>query len=107
MKSTTRADVVNVLQWHIGHRYGIGARELAAKLDINERKLRSFISELRENGVAVCGKPETGYYIAETKEELEQCCRFLRSRAMHSLTIESRLRNIPLPDLLGQLRLPT
>ena len=59
------------------------------------------------DGVAVCGTPETGYYIAATAAELDQTCAFLRSRAMRSLTLEARLRQIPLPDLLGQLHLRT
>lgn len=107
MSEVTRHHVADALQFHIGHRYGISAKVLAEQLDIPERRLRHLISELRENGVAVCGTPETGYYIAETKDELEQCCAFLRSRALHSLTIESKLRGIPLADLVGQLKLPT
>lgn len=86
---------------------GVKAELLAARLGVNERTLRSLISAAREDGTAIVGTPETGYYIAQTPAELEQCCAFLRSRAMHSLRIESRLRNIPLPELLGQLHLPT
>lgn len=107
MTEITRHHVAAQLQWHIGHHYGISAKALAQKLDITDRRLRRFISELREEGVAICGTPETGYYIAETREELEQCCAFLRSRAMHSLVIEAKLRQIPLADLVGQLKLPT
>ncbi|MCZ7655553.1 MAG: hypothetical protein M5R42_16810 [Rhodocyclaceae bacterium] len=53
------------------------------------------------------GTPRDGYYIAASGEELEATCQFLRSRAMHSLVLESRLRNVPLPDLIGQMKLPT
>lgn len=105
--TATLDQVLHALQQHIGHRYGIGARALAAQLDIGERTLRDYISRLRENGIAVCGTPDTGYYIAETRDELEQCCAFLRARAMHSLAIEAKLRGLPLADLVGQLKLPT
>jgi len=92
---------------HIGAARGVGARELARLLGVRERVLRHLISDAREDGVAIAGTPETGYFIAETHEELEACCAFLRSRALHSLHIEAQLRRVPLADLLGQLRLPT
>lgn len=92
---------------HKGRSRGIKAELLATKTGIHERTLRTAISKLREEGVPVVGTPETGYYIAQTADELEECCAFLRSRAMHSLAIEARLRKVPLPALLGQLRLNT
>lgn len=92
---------------HVGASRGITARHLAGRLDCPERHVRKLVSELREEGIAVCGLPRTGYYIAATAEEVEDTCRFLRERALHSLTLESRLRKVPLPELLGQLRIPT
>lgn len=68
-----------------------------------ERKARKLISELRLEGVAVCGHPDVGYWLAANDEELEECCRFLRARAMHSLTVESRMRRVALPALLNQM----
>lgn len=59
------------------------------------------------HGHAICGTPTDGYYIAATAEELNATCEFLHNRAMHSLTLESKLRKIPLSDLIGQLHLPT
>ncbi len=103
----TRQDAAALLARHVGAAKGIRAEALAAELGVTERKLRDLVSELREEGLAVCGHPSTGYYIAQTAEELEDTCRFLRSRAMHSLVLEARLRKIPLPDLLGQLHLRT
>jgi len=81
--------------------------QLTQRLGVHERTLRDLISSARDDGVAIVGTPETGYYIAVTSDELEECCRFLRARAMHSLQIEARLRKIALPDLLGQLRVRT
>lgn len=99
--------VLTVLARHVGAGFGIGAGELAETTGISERRLRRIISQLREDGTAICGHPRTGYYIAQTHAELEESCQFLRARAMHSLALEARLRRIPLPDLLGQLKLPT
>lgn len=103
----TAQDVAAALQRHIGATNGIRADDLAAELHVPVRHLRDLITALREEGTAICGKPETGYYIAANAEELEETCQFLRSRAMHSLHLEARLRRIPLPDLLGQLKLRT
>lgn len=92
---------------HTGAANGVSAAALAARVCTSERMLRTLISEAREEGIAIAGTPFTGYYIAQTAEELQQCCTFLRSRAMHSLRIEAQLRRMPLADLLGQLHLPT
>lgn len=104
----TRTDVLAALQAHVGQANGVSAAALADYLGIEERTLRQHITDLRrEDGVAVCGHPSTGYYIAGTAQDLERTCAFLRARAMHSLTLEARLRKIPLPELLGQLTLET
>lgn len=104
----TRGDMLAVLaREHIGREHGIAAEPLALELGCEARHVRVLVTELREEGVAVCGHPRTGYYIAKTAEELEQTCQFLRRRALHSLVLESKLRHVPLPELLGQLRLKT
>lgn len=92
---------------HLGHDRGIRAADLARALGVRERVLRQLVSDAREDGIAIAGTPTDGYFLAETAEELEVCCNFLRSRALHSLHIEAQLRRIPLADLLGQLHLPT
>lgn len=92
---------------HSGRRRGVKAEVLATKLGISPRTLRKLISDARNEGVAIAGTPDTGYFVAQNGEELEECCQFLRSRAMHSLKIEARLRKCALAELLGQLKVPT
>lgn len=104
---TTRHEMLAYLSRHVGRERGVPCAAIAAELHIPERRVREFVSELREEGVAVCGHPTTGYYIAAEPEDIERTCAFLRARAMHSLVLEARLRKIPLPDLLGQLHLKT
>lgn len=99
--------LLNVLSRHIGKGRGIGVAALALQVGLQQRQVRKFVSDLRQVGVAVCGTPTHGYYIAGTAEELEETCQFLRQRALHSLTLESRLRKVPLADLVGQLHLRT
>lgn len=99
--------LLNLLIQHTGKARGIAVAEIARQLDTLPRNVRTLVSELRDDGIAVCAHPKTGYYIAETPAELEETCQFLRSRALHSLALEARLRRVPLPDLIGQLHLRT
>lgn len=90
---------------HPGRANGIAARFLARRMALKTRQVRKLITDLRMAGVPVCGHPRTGYFMAETPEELEATCEFLRSRAMHSLVLEAALRKISLPQLLGQVEM--
>lgn len=103
----TPNDLLTILTRHIGRENGIAVAALARELDITERQVRELVTELRMDGTAVCGTPKTGYYIAASAEEAQETIDFLKGRAMHSLTLASRMSNIPLPDLLGQIHLPT
>ncbi len=106
-QSANKTALQMLLERHIGRENGISAASVAGMLGCAERQVRDLVSELRTDGVAVCGHPSSGYFIAATREELEQTCAFLRARAMHSLVLESKLRGMPLADLVGQLHLPT
>ncbi len=99
--------VLTVLQRHIGAGRGIKAKDLAAEAALAEREVRHQVTALRDEGIAVCGHPSTGYFIAATAEELDVTVEYLKSRALHSLHLASRLTKIPLPDLIGQLHLKT
>ncbi len=103
----TKHDVDAALFLHTGKANGIKAEDLARQLNCEPRQVRLLVTELRLDGRGICGHPKTGYYIAETNEELEETCAFLRSRALHSLALESKLRHVPLVELLGQMRLKT
>lgn len=103
----SRSIVLTVLSRHIGKGNGISMRELEQQLDMLPRQVRIYISDLREGGHAICGTPKDGYYIAATAAELQATCEFLHNRALHSLALEAKLKKIPLPDLLGQLHIPT
>lgn len=114
MMQITPAQVLTELSHHIGQANGIHVRSLVARITgqlINsealDRKLRQIVTDLRMDGAHICGHPATGYYMAESPEELEHTLQFLRSRALSSLTLESRMRRISMPELIGQLNLPT
>lgn len=109
--------VLEVLSHHIGASKGIDAHTLADEVcnfhipphDFAniERQIRSVIVELREQGQHICAHPCTGYYIAATPDELDATCEFLYDRAMCSLKQIAAMKRIAMPDLRGQLHLPT
>lgn len=99
--------LLTTLQTHIGASSGISAHSLARELGCNLRHVRALITELRMEGIAVCGHPASGYFIAQNNDELDTTCEFLHARAMSSLLLSSRMRKIPMADLIGQLHLPT
>lgn len=102
----SKTEVLNALSRHQGRDKGISAKRLAEQLDMVPRRLRKLISELRDDdGVAICGTPSTGYFMAVTPEELQASCDFLEHRALHSLRLLSRMKKVSLLDLMGQLRL--
>jgi biotin operon repressor len=105
--SERKSVVLRVLSRHLGKGNGISMHELEQQLDLMARHIRAYISELREEGHAICGTPRDGYYMAATPEELRETTEFLIHRAKHSLNLASKLTNIPLPNLLGQLHLTT
>jgi len=107
-----KAALLAVLQRHIGRRNGATVTQLErALLDagwiVTQRQIRKLVELLRLDGHHVCAHPRTGYYIAETAEELLETCSFLHARAMTSLVQVARMRGVSVPDLRGQLRLPT
>lgn len=102
--------LLNVLARHQGRESGIAAHDLARAIgltpnDAGRRRLRHLVSELREQGIAICAQPKTGYFIPVTPDELKESCAWLEHRAMHSLVLLSKMRKVALPELLGQLKL--
>jgi biotin operon repressor len=95
------------MQNHIGKDLAVSGEYLAKVLNTNMRNVRHMTDEAIKQGIAVCSHPAHGYWIALNAEELEYTCQFHRSRALHELQKEARLRRMPLPDLLGQLHLKT
>ncbi len=100
------AEFLTVLSRHLGRDNGISAEALATRCGLaNTRQVRKLVSALRFEGTPICGTPRTGYFIATTAADIAQFSEFHRARALHELAIVSRLENIPLPALAGQLAL--
>ena len=103
----TKQDLMALMVFHKGSHYGISAKQIAQELQVTERKIRQLVTECREDGHAICGHPSTGYFVAETKEEMQETLDFLKHRALHSLKLMSTLSKKPMAELVGQLNLTT
>lgn len=107
----TADTVLHVLQDHIGKGHGINVTNLAYAIigktpsKSDERTIRLVVKELRMQGQHICACPITGYFMAANTEELNETCKYLLDRAMTGLTQISRMKNVSLPDLEGQLNL--
>jgi hypothetical protein len=100
-------DLLAAMRGHIGKTNGASVAQLARQLNTEERHVRTLVTLLRMDGEHVCGHPKEGYYMAANDDELNATFEFLNSRAMKTLTLLSKMRRVALPDLIGQLRLPT
>lgn len=106
MNLEAKARVLNKLSlWHVGQHYGITVKVLAEAIGVSEREIRFIVTALREDGLAICAHPTTGYFVAANDAELADCIQFLKDRALHSLRLAAKLTKQALPDLVGQLKL--
>lgn len=114
---TVKARLLAELTRHIGRPRAIGMGELHEKVlgrpaghKINgTRRLRKLITELREDGVAICSTAETdggGYYLASPGgSEFERYCAGLRAAGLRKLALEARIRKRTLPGILSEIQL--
>jgi hypothetical protein len=112
-RNLTPAAVLRALSLHIGRDKGVSVGNLVyeatgrAPHPAAERRAREVISELRMAGHHICGHPRTGYFMAETADDLDGTCAFLYERAMTGLRQVAAMKRVSVPDLRGQLKLPT
>jgi hypothetical protein len=117
MSALKTSTVLSVLSRHIGRDNGATAEQLAREIAsgsvpgqgyvVLTRQLREAVVQLRLEGHHVCATPENGYFLAANADELDATCLFLHERAMTSLKQVAAMKRISLPDLRGQLHLPT
>ena len=100
------SELLNLLQAHKGRALGISGADLTVKAGLpasQDRVVRKLISELRFDGVAIMGTPRTGYYLAESTEEVHEFTEFYWHRIRHSMAIVSRVTKQSIPALMGQM----
>jgi hypothetical protein len=93
----------------MGELYELVFREQWSNRINDTRKLRTVITELRRQGIAICSDTSSsggGYYLArQGSSEMADYLKRLRMRALKALVLEAKMRQIGLPELLGQLEL--
>lgn len=105
--------VLAALSERIGPANGATVRQLASEIlgtpsDAgDERLLRQVIVKLRRDGHPVCATPDEGYHHAANADDLQRTCLHLTRRAVSSLEQVAAMKRVALPDLYGQLGLPT
>lgn len=109
----TREQLLMALSRHVGAGNGASAAALVREITgepstpEGERRLRDLVVELRMDGSHVCAHPSRGYFLAASDEEVNDTCLFLHDRALTSLRQVAAMKRVAVPDLKGQLRLPT
>jgi hypothetical protein len=114
MSAEHELKLIKVLGQHPGKNRALGAGALYQAVyglpwrdKIRDtRKLRKLITDLRNEGYPICstsGAEGGGYYLASAGSELDDHCRRIHARAMRLLVMESRLRKMALPELMGQI----
>lgn len=108
----TKTDVLNALQ--IGQENAQPMVLLVKRMtgeDATEgvkRHVRELIHDLRLEGHHICAHPaHGGYFIAQSADELNETCKFLTDRALTTLRQVAAMKRVSLPDLYGQMNLPT
>lgn len=91
--------------YHCGERAAVTSRELEGVFHIRGPDLRRTINRLRGDGVPICSF-DSGYYYADTEEELQRTIRQLRSRIKKIAHAERGLtKALTLYEDTGQLSL--
>jgi len=116
LKTEAKSQLLAILTRHIGIEKAIGMGELYTRVygkswlhRINDtRPLRHVITELR-NGGALIGETrsptEPGYYLARSVHELKMFFDRRMQEVVKKAAMIARMKNIGLPELLGQMQL--
>ena len=110
--AAARIRIVAIMARRVGPEKKIGMGELFEQVfqrpwnhRINDtRLLRDLITEMRFDGFAIMSD-QHGYWNAASGSEIKTYCDKEKKRALFILEKISRIRNLTLPELMGQIRL--
>ncbi len=99
-------DLIELLGARRGEGNAISREKLCEALyPVPERTIREVIKHLvTKHGIPIASGPN-GYYTPITADEIRRCCDYYHRYAMASLEVEAKLRQVSLPELLGQIRM--
>jgi len=103
MLSKLEQRLLLLLANHRGQENAITSTEIASRLNIDRRTVRSLVHRLREKGVAVASSSigNRGYFIPANQKEANRCITQLKSRVKEISKIIRALENVSQLD--GQL----
>jgi len=115
-RDTARIRLYKILLGHVGPEKKVGMGALyravfgqAFNHRINDTKaLRVLITDLRAEGLPVMSTSTSaggGYWIAASQSEITDYCNRMKSRALGILRRAAAIKQIALPEYLGQLQL--
>ena len=105
LQAERASELRQLLSHRIGKTSGIHLTGLIEAMLLNGRLIRKCIEALRMEGLHICGKPDTGYYIAATPDELEETINFLEKRAVKSFRQIAAMKKVGLQALYQQMSL--
>lgn len=77
----------------IGSENAVSRRDLARLLGVPDRSVRNAIMQLRMEGCPICStSSRAGYYMADSREDLEAFCREHESRGSMMILTAERMR---------------
>lgn len=111
-REITPETVLAALQRRIGEANGMTVSQLAIEITgraspADERRLRQVIEQLRLEGHPICATPDAGYHWASGPTDLDRTCSYLVRRMETTARQVAAMKRVALPDLYGQLGLPT
>lgn len=98
-REPTMHDLLRHLGGHVGAVNALPARVAAARLQCAKADVARLVEQLRANGIAACGDPISGYYIAANADELRRQCAALQRTAEDALRTEAALRHVPINQI--------
>ena len=105
LQAERASELRQLLSHRIGKANGIHLTGLINATLLSGRLIRKAIEALRMEGLHICGKPATGYYIAATPDELEETIVFMESRAVKSFRQIAAMKKVGLQALYQQMSL--
>lgn len=96
----TKPHLLWILEKHVGRAMAVRANKIAKQLRCSRLRLEEEVAAWRTLGIAICGDRRTGYFMAETVDELREVCVHLRRQAINAIRLEAKLRLVPCVDVL-------
>lgn len=90
----TGTDIVEYLkEYHRSENHAIKGRELCALFNVHEKQLRNIVSDLRQNGEAVCSSTY-GYWYSRDPDDIQITLSRLEGQVKNMVTAIDGLKRI-------------